>query len=653
MNIVDVFKQLQRNRMIRARNSRALKFASQQRQELQDLQQQVQRLQSEMEQLNTEHEQIQAELQNRNQELEYEVDQLNERIAIYMEPDRRRVTELYPQELDEIISEQPFRYFRDQHRKHCVLRALGDVQGGGSFYRYETEDLDEKTFELWLRGQYRDRLLANDELLAQNRELKASVLKIFIERLKSRNDLWQTQDNNRRTICKKHLRFETLISQITAYSLHLYVDLTDQDRRIIRISSVGCYYYGEQLPIRQRRPVVDILGDGPNREEIDRRHQTYFKRYPHQKDLTIARELNHQEAVRALYARIWEYIRIIPEQRALFIGYLATCLVSHIQHPVLAIFEPENHGRKTTMRFIKQLVDHSDVMIFNKQTVLSPKGIEVARQHYWIPVNDVQKLTQKESDMLYALTIGIEDHHNDHTAVIERCMAISGPKKVKLTPVLTEKTLRFRLERIEDEQFQRREILGSAFDFRTGEFRQGLFSLLSGAIRRIENQERAARVETVEEQEAEEQGMQRSRPETIRDEFRRWARVVAEELASVMNDPQVLNEFDSAYQAIENERRQEDEDENPLPNVVLDFLERYRHGRTSRNIIWSGPASQLLMELQNHAHDSDIIMPSEVPSNPNSLSKALNDHDSRFKQDGIEFSRNRTHQGRTITFTEM
>ncbi len=242
MNIVDVLKQLQSNRMIRARYSHALNLARQQRQEFQYLRQQVQTLQSEIERLNTEHEQIQAELQNENQELQNEVAQLRDRIETLLDPDRMRVTEQYPQELDQIIEVQPFRYFKDQHRKHCVLRALGDVQVNQSFYRYETEELDGKDFELWLRGQYRETLLGFNELLAQNRELKERVLRVFIERLKSRNDLWQTGDYHRQIIHETHLRCETLISRITAYSLHLYVDLVDQDRRIIRISSNGCYY---------------------------------------------------------------------------------------------------------------------------------------------------------------------------------------------------------------------------------------------------------------------------------------------------------------------------------------------------------------------------------------------------------------------------
>ena len=56
---------------------------------------------------------------------------------------------------------------------------------------------------------------------------------------------------------------------------------------------------------------------------------------------------------------LFECIRVKSSQRSLLIGYLVTCMIQHIKHPVLFLHAQPGQGKAVAMEFIKDFLDPS------------------------------------------------------------------------------------------------------------------------------------------------------------------------------------------------------------------------------------------------------------------------------------------------------
>jgi hypothetical protein len=180
--------------------------------------------------------------------------------------------------------------------------------------------------------------------------------------------------------------------------------------------------------------------------------------------------------------RVFEFVKLPEDSQLLFLVALITCFVPRINHPAFAIGGPQGSGKSTTQAVIKIIVDPSSILISVMPRKEEDLPLLLSRNHV-TGLDNQSYFGAGLADLLCAsITGGIVEKrvlHTDSEMMAVRVPGVitySAISQVSDRPDLHERTIRFILERLDqnttmsEERFYKRvadavpEILGGVFD---------------------------------------------------------------------------------------------------------------------------------------------------------------------------------------------
>ena len=107
--------------------------------------------------------------------------------------------------------------------------------------------------------------------------------------------------------------------------------------------------------------------------------------------------------------RIFKYCRVPESERAVFIAYLLTLLISDIEHPCLVINGEQGSGKTTMCIFIKALIDP----VGDNRPNLCPRKesewVLLFQENYLIAIDNLATISSSTSDTLCGYVTGIKE----------------------------------------------------------------------------------------------------------------------------------------------------------------------------------------------------------------------------------------------------
>lgn len=356
----------------------------------------------------------------------------------------------------------------------------------------------------------------------------------------------------------------------------IYYDLADSSGSVLEINSEGWR-------------IVD-----------DKRR--LFSRYNHQLPQVMPKQGGEVE-------KIFRYFNL-KAGKLLFLCWLITCFVPGIAHPMPIIHGEKGAAKSTACSLLKMLIDPSimETMTFTKDE----KALLVSlKQHYFLPFDNVSKISNELSDALCRVITGgaiqfrkLFTDSDDFIFTFQRCLAINGISNVANRSDLLDRSILFELERIrENERKELREIM-EAFNTDKAEIMGTIFETLSKAMKiypevHLDNYPRMA-------------------------DFCRWGYAVAEALGNRGE------EFLKQYRENQGIQNKEALEADMVASLVTEYMKNIPE--------WNGRVSELYGNLIELAPKCGINTKSNAfPTASNALSRRLKAVRSNLEVIGITF----------------
>lgn len=323
--------------------------------------------------------------------------------------------------IDDILASRQPRYYINQYNESFVV-LNNDPNETGLFYL----NINDDSFQVWLQYQH---LLQNHSTIIE-RELRS-----FVRRVQTEASMSNSRYNQPIRYASSNENGQPII----------FIDTRDSRNRVIRIDSNG-WRYVDQHP--------------------------YFMRFNHQRNIP--------EPTVGDIRSLFNFIPIVPNERVLFLAYLVTCLLP-INKPSLSISSESGHELTQAIRFIKTLIDPSTQIQFELND--SPRNrVNSAREHYWLPYNNIIELSSSHISFLNQITSGLTDRYNNQSVTITRDIAIKNIDSFNLPAELRSRFLSFTLNSSTNANVIGEQALQTAFEETLPSLLGALYSILSRAI---------------------------------------------------------------------------------------------------------------------------------------------------------------------------
>jgi hypothetical protein len=185
---------------------------------------------------------------------------------------------------------------------------------------------------------------------------------------------------------------------------------------------------------------------------------------------------------------VLDFIRLAPDQQLLFVVSLITCFIPGINHPAFAIGGPQGSGKSTTQAIIKIIVDPSSILLSVMPRKIEDVPLLLSRNHM-TAIDNQSGFPAELADLLCAaITGGVLEKRVLHTD--SEMMAIRVPGVITYSaitsvsdrPDLHERTIRFTLERLQQETNISEERLYKQVVEAVPEILGGVFDVLARAM---------------------------------------------------------------------------------------------------------------------------------------------------------------------------
>jgi hypothetical protein len=173
--------------------------------------------------------------------------------------------------------------------------------------------------------------------------------------------------------------------------------------------------------------IIEITKEGWNVIEQDP-HVCLFRRYKHQ----LPQDRPDRDWTQTEIKRLWDFFNVQECDRLLFLVTIATMFVPDIPHPILVLHGEPGTGKSTATRFIRQLVDPSQIT----SMALPPNAKETHQflDHNWLaPFDNVSSISPWFSDLLCRTVTGegtsqrsLYTDDEDFIRSYRRCVIING-----------------------------------------------------------------------------------------------------------------------------------------------------------------------------------------------------------------------------------
>ncbi len=205
--------------------------------------------------------------------------------------------------------------------------------------------------------------------------------------------------------------------------------------------------------------------------EIVENQSILFRRFKHQR----------RQVEPALEGDLDSFLSLInvsnKKDEILLKVYLIAAMIPDFPHPVLVVQGPQGSAKSTLCRFVKDLIDPSEM---ETESLHGDKGIPdfiQAASHHWLLVLDnLSKLTDSISDVISRICTGgglskrkLWTNDDDYIYNFKHLVALNGITQVVNKPDLLDRSLIIQLERIsennrltEDELWKKYQILKPA-----------------------------------------------------------------------------------------------------------------------------------------------------------------------------------------------
>ncbi len=304
---------------------------------------------------------------------------------------------------------------------------------------------------------------------------------------------------------------------------------------------------------------------------------------------------------------IFRFINIKEEDhKRLFLVWKICSLIPGIPHPAMYLHGPQGAAKSTTSRLIKKIIDPSLVEV--SEIPKDQNDLIMKLSHNWcLMFDNVSSIPPSLSDILCRAITGSgfskRELYSDDSDVIynfQRCISINGINLLALKPDLLERSILIGLERISKKTRKNEHDLMVEFERALPGILGGMMDVLSRAmsIRPTVNLDEAPRMA----------------------DFAVWGYAIAEALGYGGD------EFLECYDRNIDLQHEEVIGDSLVASFVVELMER--------RSVWEGSATDLLNEISTDPVYG--LRGGELPKNPQSLSRMLNEIKTNLEECGIK-----------------
>lgn len=408
---------------------------------------------------------------------------------------------------------------------------------------------------------------------------------------------------------KRPIRQESLTQVIATISAIARFDSQEHIRLYNRVAAhQGDIWYDLCNPSWQAVKV------SAGRWTVENTPPVIFKRYRHQAP-QVTPQPNGD-----IY-KIFQYVNI-KKYQTLFLCWLVTCFVPDISHPMPIIYGEKGAAKSTACVLLKRLIDPSALDTLTLHSDQRSLVVNL-QQHWFLPFDNVSNINGETSDMLCRAITGASIQQrklctdaDDYIFTFMRCLAINGINNVANRADLLDRSLLFELERVPETERKAMSAINQAFETDRPVILGGIFDILSIAMEFIGSVELDKLPRMAD--------------------FCRWGYAVAEALGGFGEQFLCEYEYNRALQNTE--------------AIAADAVATLTIAFMSDKERWSGLVSSLLGVLVELAPAYGISKNAKsLPSQPNYLSRRLNELKSNLEAVGITFKRDTKTAGTFIT----
>ncbi|MGH9944459.1 MAG: DUF3854 domain-containing protein, partial [Pyrinomonadaceae bacterium] len=383
-------------------------------------------------------------------------------------------------------------------------------------------------------------------------------------------------------------------TRIAAHAGALYVDLADDDWRIVRITAEGWDIMASaDVPVRFRRTRGMLSLPAP----LSGGTLSDLRRFVNVKD---------------------------DADWTLLLAWLVACLRPNLPLPLLALYGAQGSAKSTTARVLSALVDPSKAALRSEPR--DERDLMIAARNRWcLTFDNLSRVSNSLSDSLCRLATGgglstRELYSDDEEVLFEalRPVIINGIEDLATRGDLLSRAVVLYLPSFKSDARRKEADLWREFEGARPSICGALFDAVSVALRRIESVKL--------------DGLPRMA------DFAAWA-VAAEPAFDV--PPGTFVEAYAVNRATANTTALDD---SPLSEAVMKLLE------TQPKPFWSGKASGLLEELKRHVSEQ-TLRDKAWPKAPNALTNKLRRLEPSLRIVGIDFRESRTGHTRAKVLT--
>ena len=305
--------------------------------------------------------------------------------------------------------------------------------------------------------------------------------------------------------------------------------------------------------------------------------------------------------------KIFDFINL-KDSKLLFLGWLVTCFVPDIPHPLTIIYGEKGAAKSTACILLKRIIDPS---VLETLTLSKDERTIIVnlQNNYFLPFDNVSSISGNISDILCRAVTGdavqqrkLYTNNEDCIFTFKRCLAINGINNVANRADLLDRSLLFELERISEDDRRETSKVNESFEKERPYLLGAVFDILVKAMQiypsvKLDKLTRMA-------------------------DFCRWGFAVGEALGGYGE------EFLKEYHENQNKQNQEAINSDIVASLTVEFLED--------KLEWSGRVSDLYNELCDLARKKGINTNTKnFPGQPNALSRRYKGIKSNLNNMGI------------------
>ena len=188
---------------------------------------------------------------------------------------------------------------------------------------------------------------------------------------------------------------------------------------------------------------------------------------------------------------LWDYLNVVPEDRALVLAWLIGALEPDLPHPILGVFGQQGSGKTTAMTKLVQLIDDG-IAVTQRPPRDADSWITAASASWIIALDNISGVPAWLSDALCRVVTGEGDVRRKlytdadlHAVAFRRVVALSGIDLGSLAGDLADRLLPITLAVISEEARRDERLLGPAWERARPSFFGAFLDLAAGVLAQL------------------------------------------------------------------------------------------------------------------------------------------------------------------------